>query len=329
MHTRKLGRSDLEVPVVAMGCWAIVGDATWGEQDEQDALAAIDAAFDAGVNFYDTAEGYGGGYSEELLGRVLESRRDEVIIATKASAGHHDPAGLKQACEDSLTRLRTDYIDLYQLHWPSREVPFEDTWAAMEGLIQEGKVRVGGVSNFGPLDLGDLLAAGHPDVNQLSYSLLFRAIEYEIRPLCEREEVGILCYSPMAQGLLTGKFASADEVPEGRARTRVFSAERAEVRHGEEGAEEEAFAAIAEVRAIAEEVGEPMADLALAWLLRQPAVACVLAGMRNVDQARANASAADLALPDEVVARLGAVTDALKDKLGPNPDMWQGESRIR
>ncbi len=218
---------------------------------------------------------------------------------------------------------------MYQLHWPSRQVPFADTWAAMEELVEEGKVRVGGVSNFGPLDLGDLLQVGHPDVNQVAYNLLFRAIEYEIRPLCEREEVGILCYSPMAQGLLTGKFASADEVPEGRARTRLFSGDRPEVRHGEGGAEEEAFAAIAEVRAIADEMGEPMADVALAWLLRQPAVACVLAGMRNPEQARANARAAELELPDEVVERLTAVTEPLKEKLGPNPDMWQGESRIR
>ena len=330
MHTRKLGRSELEVPVIAMGCWAIAGDAFWGDQDEKEAIEAIHAAFDVGVNFYDSAEGYGAGESERLLGRALAGRRDQCIIATKAGGGqHHSPEGLREACEQSLRNLQTDYIDLYQLHWPNHNIPFAETWAAMEDLIREGKVRVAGVSNFGPLDMAELLEAGHPDVNQLAYNLLFRAIEFEIAPMCEENEIGVLCYSPMAQGMLTGKFASADDVPDGRARTRHFSSERENVRHGEAGAEAETFAAIAEIKSVADELGAPMHHVALAWLLRQPAVACVLAGMRSREQALDNAKAAELDLPDEVVERLSAVTDDLKTKLGANADMWQGDSRIR
>ena len=330
MHTRKLGRSELEVPVIAMGCWAIAGDAFWGDQDEKEAIEAIHAAFDVGVNFYDSAEGYGAGESERLLGRALAGRRDQCIIATKAGGGqHHSPEGLREACEQSLRNLQTDYIDLYQLHWPNHNIPFAETWAAMEDLIREGKVRVAGVSNFGPLDMEELLEAGHPDVNQLAYNLLFRAIEFEIAPMCEENEIGVLCYSPMAQGMLTGKFASADDVPDGRARTRHFSSERENVRHGEAGAEAETFAAIAEIKSVADELGAPMHHVALAWLLRQPAVACVLAGMRSREQALDNAKAAELDLPDEVVERLSAVTDDLKAKLGANADMWQGDSRIR
>ena len=176
---------------------------------------------------------------------------------------------------------------------------------------------------------GELLEAGHPDVNQLAYNLLFRAIEFEIAPMCVEHEISVLCYSPIAQGLLTGKFATPDEVPAGRARTRHFSAERENVRHGEEGAEEETFAAIAEIRAVADELGAPMHHVAMAWLLRRPGVACVLAGMRNREQALDNAAAAELELPDEVVERLNAVTEPLKQKLGPNADMWQGDSRIQ
>lgn len=328
MQTRRLGRSDLQVPVIAMGCWAIAGDAFWGEQDEHDAIEAIHAALDAGANFYDSAEGYGAGESERLLGRALKGRRDQAIIATKASPNHHTPEGLREACEQSLRNLQTDRIDLYQLHWPNRKVPFADTWGAMEELIAEGKVRVGGVSNFGPRDMAKLLAAGHPDVNQLAYNLLFRAIEFEIAPMCVEHDIGVLCYSPMAQGLLTGKFATPDEVPAGRARTRHFSSEREMVRHGEPGAEAETFAAIAEIGAIAEELGAPMHHVALAWLLRQPGVACVLAGMRSREQALDNVRAAELELPDEAVARLSAATEDLKAKLGPNADMWQGDSRI-
>jgi aryl-alcohol dehydrogenase-like predicted oxidoreductase len=133
----------------------------------------------------------------------------------------------------------------------------------------------------------------------------------------------------MAQGMLTGKFASADDVPDGRARTRHFSSDREGVRHGEAGAEDEVFAAITEVKRVAEELGAPMHHVALAWLLKQPAVSCVLAGMRNPEQALDNAKAAELDLPDEVVERLSAVTDDLKAKLGANADMWQGDSRIR
>ncbi len=329
MLTRKLGDSNLEVPVICFGCWAIAGDNIWGPQDEQDAINAIREAIDLGMNFFDTAEGYGAGASEELLGRGLKGIRDRAIIATKASPGHHEPAALKQACEDSLRRLQTDWIDLYQLHWPSRKVPFEDTWEAMEELIEEGKVRVGGVSNWGPSDLDDILRFGHPDANQVAYSLLFRAIEYEIKPKCIEENISILCYSPLMQGLLAGKFASADDVPPSRARTRHFSGERPEARHGEPGAEEETFAAVQAIREIAEKVGAPMAQIAIAWLIAQPGVGSVIVGVRNPEQARANAAAAELSLSAEVIDRLSEVTEPLKRTLGPNADMWQSESRIR
>ncbi len=329
MQTRKLGNSDLEIPVICFGCWAIAGGQWWGEQDEKDAIDAMRVAMDLGLNFFDTAEGYGGGTSEELLGRGLKGVRDDAIIATKASPGHHAPEDLKQACEASLRRLQTDYIDIYQLHWPSREVPFEDTWGAMQELIDEGKVRVGGVSNWGPKDLDDILKAGHPDVNQVSYSLLFRAIEYEIQPKCVEENISILCYSPLMQGMLTGKYDSPDDVPEGRARSRHFSSEREGTRHGEDGAEEETFDAIRKIQDIADDIGEEMTHLAIAWLIEQPAVGSVITGIRNPEQARDNAAAANLELSEDVLRRLDEATRPLKEKLGPNADMWESDSRIR
>lgn len=329
MRTRRLGNSDLEVPVICFGCWAIAGDNIWGPQDEQDAVDAIRLAVDLGMNFFDTAEGYGAGASEALLGRGLRGIRERAIIATKASPSHHEPTKLRTACEESLRLLGTDYIDLYQLHWPSREVPFADTWGAMEDLIAEGKVRAGGVSNWGPRDLDELLQAGRPASNQVSYSLLFRAIEYEILPRCREEQIGILCYMPLMQGLLAGKFASADEVPPGRARSRHFSGDRPQARHGEPGAEEETFAAVRAIRAIAEELGAPMAQVAIAWDLAQPGVTSVITGIRNPEQARANAAAADLELPPDVLEALNRATEPLKRLLGPNADMWQSNSRIR
>jgi aryl-alcohol dehydrogenase-like predicted oxidoreductase len=199
----------------------------------------------------------------------------------------------------------------------------------MQELIDEGKVRAGGVSNWGPKDLDAILQHGHPDVDQVAYSLLFRAVEYEIAPKCEEEEISILCYSPIMQGLLADKYASPDEVPEGRARSRHFSSDRPQARHGGEGAEELTFDTIDAIRAIAEDVGEPMHRVALAWLVEQPAVGSVIVGIRNPEQARDNAKAGNLNLSTEVIDRLNEATQPLKEELGANADMWQGESRIR
>jgi aryl-alcohol dehydrogenase-like predicted oxidoreductase len=312
-----------------MGCWAIVDEGTWGPQDESTAIAAIQAALDAGITFFDTAEGYGDGRSEELLARALAGRRREAVIATKASAAHHRPADLKAACERSLRRLQSDRIDLYLLHWPSREVPFAETWRAMEDLQRDGKVRVVGVSNFATGDLADLLAVGRPEANQLPYSLLWRAIEHEVLPACLNEGISVTCYSPLAQGLLTGKFRTADEVPSGRARTRHFAGGRPEARHRERGAESETFAALGRIRTVAEELGWPMAHVALAWLLAQPGVTSVIAGARSPAQVRENARAGDRRLPDAVVKALSEATEELKEKFGANPDLWQTESRMR
>jgi len=187
-------------------------------------------------------------------------RRDRAVIATKVSPDHLAPEDLRASCEASLRRLRTDVIDLYQIHWPSRQVPLADTVGALQRLQEEGKIRAFGVSNFGVGDLGDLLALGPCTSNQLPYSLLWRAIEYGIQTVCVEHGISILTYSPMEQGLLTGKFGSADEVPDGRARTRFFSGDRPLARHGEAGHEQETFAAIHRIRAIADGAGLPMAD---------------------------------------------------------------------
>jgi aryl-alcohol dehydrogenase-like predicted oxidoreductase len=330
LQYRKLGETDIEVSAVAFGAWALVGGFNWGDQDEEDSLAALRAAYDAGVTLFDTAEGYGNGRSEELIGQALHNVRDQIVIATKASSGHLAPDQLRQSCERSLRALRTDRIDLYQVHWPNREIPVEDTLPTLEELKEQGKIRAYGISNFGKKDLSDCLACKYKVCsNQMSYSLLFRAIEYEVQPLCEREQISILCYSALMQGLLTGKFANADEVPEDRARTRHFAGSRPHARHGEEGAESQTFEAIADINRIAKDLGEPMADVSIAWLLAQRGVTSAIVGGRNADQARRNAHAADLVLEQEVIQQLSLATDSLKDYLGDNADMWQGMSRIQ
>jgi len=328
MKYRRLGRTDIHVSVVCLGGWALVGDSTWGEQEKDDSIAAVRAALEAGVNFLDTAEAYGSGQSEEVLAEALGAARKDVVIATKVSQGNLHPRRLRRSCEESLRRLKTDYIDLYQMHWPSPKVPPADALAAMQELKAEGKIRVIGVSNFGAGFLRELLAAGRVESNQLCYSLLWRPIEYEIQPLCVRNDVGILCYSPLCQGLLTGKFSNADEVPEGRARTRLFSGKRPQSRHGQAGAEAETFEAIAKIRGICSSLGRPMGTVALAWLLAQPGVTSVIAGARNASQATENAQAAELDLPADVIRQLSAATQKVKELMGANADMWQSDSRL-
>ncbi|MFW6158879.1 MAG: aldo/keto reductase [Planctomycetota bacterium] len=329
MEYTTLGRTDIEVSRICMGCWAIVDPDTWGPQDEKDAVAAIEASLDEGVNFFDTAESYGNGASEELLGRVLEPYRDQVVLATKlrSSCMRRDQA--IRECEKSLRRLRTDCIDLFQIHWPDHDLPFEETAEALDTLLHQGKIRAVGVSNFGPKDLTDFLDVARTEVNQIAYNLLFRAPEYELLALCAEHDVSVLCYSAIAEGLLTGKFETADDVPAGRARTRHFSGEREQARHGAPGAEAEVFEAIDRVRQIADRAGAPMVQLAIAWLLWQEAVACAIVGARNEQQARENARSADIELPDDTVDELAQATEPVKEALGPNLDMWQADSRIR
>ncbi len=332
MEYRVLGESDLAVSTICMGCWALAGDRMWGPQDEEEAIAALRTAVEVGINFFDTAEAYGNGRSESILGRAFRDIRDKVVIATKVSTSHMRPDDLRRACENSLRRLQTDYIDIYYLHWPSREVPFSETMGEMARLQSEGKVRWVGCSNFGKQDLAALLQVGRVEVNQLAYSLLFRAIEYEIVPACLENHVSIAAYSPLLHGILTGKFASLDEVPDERARTRHFSsARRPLTRHGEPGAEAETAEALRRIRDICDQAGLPMAQVALAWVLAQPGVATVVAGARRPEQVRANAEAASLRLSEDVLEALREATDPLKAKLGPNADMWQGgaNSRIR
>jgi aryl-alcohol dehydrogenase-like predicted oxidoreductase len=200
---------------------------------------------------------------------------------------------------------------------------------ALERLRDQGKVRAIGVSNFGAQDLADLLAVGRCEANQLPYNLLCRAIEYEIRQKCIDEDIGILCYIPLFQGILTGKFPSANAVPEARARTRHFSGDRPLSRHGEAGCEVETFAALETIRRLAERIGEPMARVAIAWLLGQPGVTSVIVGARNPDQVTRNAQAAELELPPGIMNELTEATEEVKQKLGPNQDYWQSESRCR
>jgi len=329
MRKNSLGSSGLDVSVLTLGCWAFAGDSNWGAQEEKDSIATIHAALDHGFTCLDTAPAYGAGRSTTIVGKALEGRRDQVVIADKISGDIDSIQTMFDSVNQSLKQLRTDYIDLMQIHWPQRDFPTETIVEGMEDLKAAGKIRAFGVCNYGVADMKAWQEEGPLASNQLPYSLLSRAIEFDIIPYCCQHEVGVLAYSTLLQGLLTGKFRNADEVPPGRARTRHFSSEREQTRHTDPGCETETFEAIAHIRDLAGSLEQPMEAVSLAWVAHQPAIATVIVGARTPDQVASNAAAASLALDASTLASLSGATDEVKEILGPNPDLWQSDSRYR
>lgn len=331
MEYRALGSTAWNVSALAFGAWQIGDSAYWGVEDAADAQAAVDAALDGGINLFDTAEMYGGGESERVLGKCLGARRKEVYVASKAAPEHCTPDGVRGSCEKSLERLGTDYIDLYQIHWPFRETPFEDVYAVLDSLKDEGKIRAAGVSNFGVQDLNQWMAAGTCVSNQLGYNLAFRAIEYEILPACLRHNVGVLAYMPLLQGLLTGRWKAIDEIPAARRRTRHFSCNREGTRHTEAGQEDLFVDLLDKLGEMANELDMAPATLALAWAMAQKGVASVIVGARRRTQLQRNIDAASVDLDEPALNRLNSISEPLKQALGNNADLWLSgdERRIR
>ena len=323
--------TELSVSQLCFGCWGIISDAHWGDRSERDSIGAMRAAIDCGVNFFDTAPMYGDGQSERMLGKFLADNglRSKTVVATKIRPDRMRPDEVISECHESLDRLQTDYIDLVQSHWTNREVPLEETWDAMIRLRDQGKVRHIGVCNAGVCDLSTVLSKEKPLTNQLPYNLIWRMIESEILPKCRDEEIGILVYSPLMHGMLAGKYTRADDVPDGRARSRHFGSNRTQTRHGEAGCESETFAALDEIRRIASALDRSMADIALAWTIAQPGIVSVIAGASNENQLRQNLRGMESSLPEETIGELARVTKDLKVSLGPNPDMWDAGDNAR
>ncbi len=338
--------SSLQLPALGLGTWSFGGGEYWGAQSQGDVDQVVSRAIELGLTYFDTAEMYNAGASETSLGLALRGRRDGVLIGSKISPANAEPATLRAHCEASLRRLQTDRIDLYMMHWPihsdsvrhftkdesviAHPPSTRDAFLTLAALQREGKIRHIGVSNFGVKQLEEVLALGVTlAINELPYNLLMRAIEAEILPFCRSRQIGVIGYMTLMQGVLAGDFTSFDELPPIRTRTRHFSSKRVGSRHGEAGLESETLAALQAVRAIAREQNLPLPDLALAWSLANPGVGCVLAGCRNLEQLEENTRARDLKLSPVVLSRLNAVTEDLRQKLGSNPDFYQGKAHTR
>ena len=323
MEMRTCGKSGIEISPMGIGCWSYGGGDYWGPQAQSDVTAVANAALDAGINFFDTAEGYNNGRSEEALAVALKDRRHEAVIGTKVS--RPDPATIREHCEASLQRLQTDYVDIYMIHWPDDEIAIEESMAELTRLQEDGLIRAIGVSNFGVEQLTAALnTSASIAVNQLCYNLLSRAIEPALLPLCREHNVGILGYMPLLQGILTGQYKSAEEIPSVHSRFRHFRDDREQASHGEEGAEAEMFETLEAIRHIAEAEQIPMSRLAIAWAMARPGITCMLVGTRNINELTQNLHVIEYTPSADVIESLDTVTAPLLEKMGANPDYFTG-----
>lgn len=315
--TRELGKSGITITPIIFGTWQ-AGKNGWVGIEDSEIIHAMKAAFDAGITTFDTAEIYGDGYSEQLVGQALSDIRDRVIYATKVFPNHLEYQQVIEACNGSLKRLQTDYIDLYQIHWPAgsfknKVVPIEETMRALNDLKQQGKIRAIGVSNFSKTQLEEAAQYGQIDSLQPPYSLFWRHVEQDLMPYCLEHGVSIIAYSSLAQGLLTGKFAPNHQFADGdiRAKNKLFQGENYQ----------RAQEALAQLRPIAERHSCTLAQLALAWLITQPNTSAIV-GARNAEQAVQNARAAEVLLTEDELAEIDTIGRIVTDHLDANPVMW-------
>lgn len=306
----KFGRSDLEVSRIALGCWQ-AGKFGWGKVEDEDIIRGIQVGVDElGINFIDTADIYGFGHSEKVVGQAIKGRRDKVVIATKVGIrwDRQNPSMqtvkrdlskdyILKAVDESLERLQVDVIDLYQCHWPDPETPVEETAEAMEKLCEMGKVRWWGVSNFSVESMKKILELGckHFVSDQPPYNLLEREIEKDILPFCKENSIAIMAYSPLAMGLLTGKYRTEPQFEgfDWRKYNEFFSGEKFE----------KVVEAIDKSIHIAQKHGVKFGQIAVAWVLAK-GVEVAICGFKNEKQVRENAKAVDVRLSEDEIKEL-------------------------
>ena len=324
LDTVRLGMTRLDVSPIAFGAWQLGGE--WGQFDADEAVAAIRHARGLGVNLFDTAQGYGFGASEQVLGQALrddlDSRRDEVVLATKGGLRMTDdglvrdssPEWLRTGVDDSLRALGVDQIDLYQVHWPDPAVPFAETAGALEELVQEGKIGHVGVSNFDAGQMAEFARTRPVETLQPPYHLFRRDIEADVLPYCREHDIGVLAYGPLAHGLLTGAldedttFAPDDW----RSGAPFFKGEDYR-RNVQVVRELERFAS--------EELDVSVSRLAIAWALANPAVQVAIVGARSPRHIEDSVAAAELRLSQDELEQIDRIVSSAALLSGPSPEM--------
>ncbi len=323
MQTRRLGFIDLHLSKIGLGTWALGGvwQYGWGPQDDRESLAAIRRALDLGINWIDTAPAYGLGRSEEVLGRAIQGMSQKPIVATKCGRGWDKagrlvgdlkPASIRAEAEASLRRLEVEVIDVYQIHWPQPDEDIEEGWGAIADLVRAGKVRYAGVCNFSLAQLKRIQPI-HPVASlQPPYSMLAREVESELLAYCAANNIGVVAYSPMQKGLLTGKFS----------RERVENLDESDHRRRDPDFQEPRLSANLELaealRVLAGKRGRTVAQLAVAWVLRRPEVTAAIVGARRPSQIEETAAAAEWGLSQEDIETIDALLEQHHQALNPS-----------
>jgi aryl-alcohol dehydrogenase-like predicted oxidoreductase len=323
MDTVTLGVTGLEVTPIAYGTWQFGGD--WGAVDEEAAIAVIRQAHQLGVNFFDTAQAYGFGVSERILGRALADRlrseRDAIVIATKGGlrvdeeeglVRDSSPGWLRRGVEESLANLGIDQIDLYQLHWPDSGTPFAETGEALRELVDDGKIRHVGVSNFSVEQMSELSQTIPVETLQPPYHLFRREIEDDVLPYAREHGIGVLVYGPLAHGLLGGAIDGETTFPtdDWRSKSSVFQGESFQRN----------LEAVRRLTELARERGATVSQLAIAWTLADPAVHVAIVGARRADHLAESVGAAEIQLSSEDMARIEAIMGDSVQVAGPSPE---------
>lgn len=330
MNKRKLGNSDLMITPIAFGAWAI-GGWMWGGADKKDAVDALETSIDMGMTTIDTAPAYGFGKSEEIVGEVIKGKRDKTEILTKYGLKWQTSKGefyfstrnnegkpvdihryaakdsVIKECENSLKRLGTDYIDLYQIHWPDSTTPVEETMDAINKLLEQGKIRAAGVCNFNQALLDESLKYTTLISDQVPYSMVKRDIENDVVPFCIENNIGILAYSPMQRGLLTGKFSPDHQFNEGDSRP--------DTPYFKPGNINRINRFLEKIRVIASDKNASLAQLVLRWTIEQPGITCALAGARDAQQVKDNIGTMNFNLNQEEIKLINEELYQLKLEL--------------
>lgn len=323
MEYRPFGRTGLNISAIGFGCWEIGG--TYGRIDESLFQRAVAAAIDGGITCFDTAEAYGMGVSEEALARALDGRRNEVVIATKFGVGYEEMpnrrdssrARVLASIDKSLQRLQTDHVDIYLVHWPDPLTPLDETMAALDDIVRQGKARYVGVSNFRLAQIEAAMQIRRIDIVQYAWNMFDRRMQAEIFPYCAAQQIGVMAYGSLAYGMLSGTFHAGMQFEEGDWRSRGGMLGSLNLFRTLFGSEHFArnLAAVAELQRLAATYGKSLPQFALRWTLTNPVVGTALVGFRAPDEVSENLgalgweiSAADMAEIDAILARHGAVT---------------------
>jgi len=309
MEMRPLGRTGVQVSAIALGAWQFGRDA-WEGIDDNESIRTIHAALDAGINLIDTALGYGKGYSEQIVGKAVKGRRDEVLIASKCGA---HPEQIKKTVDEALHRLQTEVIDIYQVHYPSPRIPIAETIGAMKEIQEAGKIRWIGVSNFSLEQMQQAVGTARIETCQPPFNVFWRQIDNDVLPFCVEQEIAVLPYSPLAQGLLAGRFRTRADIPNDiRAKNKLMA----------EGVFEKCLEVVKLMEEIAQRHGKTVAQVAINWTANFPGITAPIVGARRPAQVLENVGGVGWRLSEEEMELISERGLEVSKLLDYSTNMW-------